>query len=213
MQAFIFDFDGTLADSERCSILATQSAFRTVGLPVPTELDIAYYMDIPIEQSFREMSTKALNEDEFHQLLSIFREAYKNLEADTLTVFPNIPQVLHKLQQLTIKCFVVSSKKSDVLLRNLQSLKIDHYIDGIIGSDYVSHYKPHPESLLLLSERYALRLENCLMIGDAIFDIQMGHSAKTKTCAVTWGSHTKEKLLKEKPTYCIGSVHELLTLI
>lgn len=213
MQAFIFDFDGTLADSEKCSILSTQSAFAKFGLNIPSEQQISYYMGIPIEKSFKEMSETILSEEDFEKLLILFREQYRLLENDTLTVFPSIPQILHTLKQMSINLFVVSSKKTDVLLRNLQALQIDAYFDDFIGSDKVTHYKPHPEGIFILRDQHQLNLTDCLMIGDAIFDIQMGKAASTNTCAVTWGSHTKEKLLFENPTYCIESPNELLTIL
>lgn len=212
MQAFIFDFDGTIADSEKCSILATQSAFDKFGLPIPSEKQIAYYMGIPIEKSFKDMSEVQFTDERFDELLTLFRQEYKKFENEALSVFPGIPQTLLTLKQLNIKCFVVSSKKTDVLQRNLQALNIAEYFHDLIGSDKVSHYKPHPEGIFILRDQYHLDLPNCLMIGDAIFDIQMGKAASTKTCAVTWGSHSREKLLSENPNYCIDQVSELLAL-
>ena len=37
MRAIIFDFDGTLADSGECGLLATQSAFKECNLAIPTK--------------------------------------------------------------------------------------------------------------------------------------------------------------------------------
>ena len=48
----IFDFDGTIADSKECSIVATQKSFKERGLEEPTVNLIEYYMGIPIEKSF-----------------------------------------------------------------------------------------------------------------------------------------------------------------
>ena len=37
---YLFDFDGTLGDSEECSIVATQGAFKEVNLPIPNKNQI-----------------------------------------------------------------------------------------------------------------------------------------------------------------------------
>ncbi|MFF5995090.1 HAD hydrolase-like protein [Lysinibacillus sp. KU-BSD001] len=40
----------------------------------------------------------------------------------------------------------------------------------------------------------------------------MGKAAGCKTCAVTWGSHTKARLLEEQPTFCVDTFEQLLAL-
>jgi phosphoglycolate phosphatase-like HAD superfamily hydrolase len=51
------------------------------------------------------------------------------------------------------------------------------------------------------------------MIGDAEVDILMGKAAGIKTCAVTWGSHTEERLMSTTPDFLVRSVNELLPVI
>lgn len=212
MENYIFDFDGTLADSKLCSILATQEAFMKMNLGKPEQKIIEYYMGIPIEQSFKEMANRELDEDSFARLLKLFRESYKEFEKEYLVAFLNVPNVLKQLKNEGKSLFVVSSKKSDVLARNLENLGIYTYFDDIVGSDKVTHYKPHPEGILKLLELYKLEKTETVMIGDAIFDLQMAKSAGVKSCGVTWGSHNKELLITEEPTYIIDEISQLLHL-
>ena len=208
----IFDFDGTLADSKKCSILATQAAFKACNLPIPEDAVIAHYMGIPIEQSFKEMAQCDLTEQALGELLTTFRSYYKQFENDTLQLFPGMMEVLEQLQKRNVKCFVVSSKKTDVLKRNLATLQIESFFQDCIGSDQVQHYKPHPEGIEILLERFRLEAKDCLMVGDAIFDIEMGQRAGCQTCAVTWGSHSKEMLQSEQPDFVVEQVEDLLSL-
>ena len=212
MKSYIFDFDGTIADSKQCSILATKEAFQILELEIPSIEDIEYYMGIPIEQSFKQMLSEQLDDFMFDRLLDTFRQEYKRFENDSLILFPDMMNVLKELNYQGKQCFVVSSKKTDVLLRNLQTLEIAQFFKDYIGSDQVENYKPHPDGILKLVERYQIEIEDSIMIGDAIFDIQMGKSAGCKTCAVTWGSHAEELLLAESPTFCIHKVSNLLSL-
>lgn len=212
MKSYIFDFDGTIADSKQCSILATKEAFQILDLEIPSIEDIEYYMGIPIEQSFKQMLSKQIDDIKFERLLDTFRQEYKRFENDSLVLFPDMMNVLKELNCQGKQCFVVSSKKTDVLLRNLQTLKIAQFFKDYIGSDQVENYKPHPDGILKLVERYQIDIEDSIMIGDAIFDIQMGKSAGCRTCAITWGSHSEELLLTESPTFCIHKVSNLLSL-
>ena len=114
-------------------------------------------------------------------------------------------QSLSKDKQL----FVVSSKKTDVLIRNLEILDIDHLFTEVIGSDKVNHYKPSPDGINYILNKYQLENEETIYIGDAIFDMQMANSSKVASCAVTWGTHSIEELKSENPTYIIHEVTEL----
>ncbi|WP_267907755.1 HAD family hydrolase [Viridibacillus soli] len=212
MKNYIFDFDGTLADSKQCSVMATQAAFKECGLESPSAKIIEHYMGIPIEVSFKEMAEQPFTEESFELLLQNFREHYKVLENDSLIAFPYIPEMLEQLQQANKQIFVVSSKKSDVLLRNLKTLQIDTYFKDIIGSDKVTHYKPHPAGILKLVDLYQLEKAETIMIGDAIFDLQMAKAAKVSSCGVTWGSHGRDKLLEEQPTFIFDDVQQLLSI-
>lgn len=212
MKTMMFDFDGTLADSGECGLLATQFAFKESGLAVPTKEQIDYYMGIPIEQSFQEMSNNQLDELAFSNLLAQFRQSYQTFEESSLKAFPQMEEVLQELTIQGITLFVVSSKKTNVLLRNLESLNISQYFKAWIGSDQVSHYKPHPEGILNLVEAYQIVPEQSLMVGDAIFDIQMAKAANVQSCAVTWGSHSKTQLEAEAPTFIVDRVKALLAI-
>ncbi|MCJ1662811.1 HAD family hydrolase [Staphylococcus sp. NRL 18/288] len=206
---YIFDFDGTLGDSKECSIVAKQQAFKTFGLNIPTEQDITYYMGIPIEVSFLKMSQRTLSEQEVEQLLTLFRQKYKVYETDYLKPFEYISEVIRLLSEANKKLFVVSSKKTEVLIRNLESIGLYQYITEAIGSDKVKAYKPNPDGILSILNKYNLRPDKAVYIGDAIFDIQMAKAARIDSIAVTWGSHSKEALSNEQPNYVIEEPIEL----
>lgn len=204
----IFDFDGTIADSKECSIVATQKSFKERGLEEPTVNLIEYYMGIPIEKSFSLMSSVDLDDHQLEALIKTFRQNYKDVESSYLKLYKHMTeqlQLLSKDKQL----FVVSSKKTDVLIRNLEILDIDHLFTEVIGSDKVNHYKPSPDGINYILNKYQLENEETIYIGDAIFDIQMANSAKVASCAVTWGTHSIEELKSENPTYIIHEVTEL----
>lgn len=209
-KGLIFDFDGTLGDSRECGILATQKAFSDIGLMIPDEKTIDYYMGIPIEKSFLEMANRQLSEEKLMELLTIFRSHYQFFEEKSLKVFDGIPELLAILKEQGIKCFVVSSKKTDILNRNLKGLGIAAFFAETIGSDKVTHYKPHPEGITIILKNHGLEKDEVRMIGDATFDIEMGQAAGVGTVAVAWGSHTKEALLAVRPDFFIEHPLDLI---
>ncbi|MEK5171400.1 MULTISPECIES: HAD family hydrolase [Staphylococcus] len=204
----IFDFDGTIADSKECSIVATQKSFKERGLEEPTVNLIEYYMGIPIEKSFSLMSSVDLDDHQLEALIKTFRQNYKEVESSYLKLYKHMTEQLQSLSK-DKQLFVVSSKKTDVLIRNLEILDIDHLFTEVIGSDKVNHYKPSPDGINYILNKYQLENEETIYIGNAIFDMQMANSAKVASCAVTWGTHSIEELKSENPTYIIHEVTEL----
>ncbi|MDV4149377.1 HAD family hydrolase [Clostridium sp. AL.422] len=212
MKNYIFDFDGTLADSGSTAIFATQAAFKKVGLIIPSEELIEHYMGIPIEISFRKMANKDFTDKEFEDLLNNFRDNYKKFEIENLRLFTDMDKVLSELYKNEKNLFVVSSKHSTALIRNLEQLKILKYFKGVSGSDNVENFKPAPDGILNILKRFNINKEDTVMIGDATYDLQMGRSADVKSCGVTWGAHKVEELKNENPDYLISDVKEILNL-
>ena len=212
MKNYIFDFDGTLADSGSTAIFATQAAFKNLGLIIPNKELIEHYMGIPIEISFRKMANKDFTEDEFTELLNNFRENYKGFEIENLRLFTDMDKVLNQLYKNEKNLFVVSSKHSTALIRNLEQLNILKYFKGVSGSDNVENFKPAPDGILNILKRFSINKEDTIMIGDATYDLQMGRTAGVKTCGVTWGAHKVEQLEGENPDYLISDVKEILNL-
>lgn len=204
----IFDFDGTIADSKKSSSIATKKAFSEFGLHIPSDTQIEYYMGIPIEKSFDLMSEKSLSENELNQLMELFRRYYKETETLYLNIFDGMTEQLAELHE-KYKLFVVSSKKTDVLKRNLKKLKVEHFFLEVIGSDKVENYKPSPDGIIYILNKYNLHRNQTIYIGDAVFDIKMANNANLDSCAVTWGSHDVEELKRENPTFIITNVHQL----
>ena len=82
-----------------------------------------------------------------------------------------------------------------------------------IGSDTVQHYKPHPEGIRLALAALDGDPAAPLYIGDATTDIEMGHAAGVKTCAVTWGAHDKAALAASAPDFVVEDVAALQRLL
>lgn len=130
---YIFDFDGTLADTKKCGEVATQSAFKACGLTEPSAQDISHYMGIPIEESFLKLADRPLDEATLAKLIDTFRHTYQSIEKDYIYEFAGITEAITSLYNQGKKLFVVSSKKSDVLERNLSAIGLNHLITEAVG--------------------------------------------------------------------------------
>lgn len=204
----IFDLDGTLIDSQDCIVHSVQHAFRSAGLAEPTRDQIVQAMGIPIEVTFPEWSglTDVAN------LLAAYRAEYKVRSETELRVFHGLPQVLATLARKN-RLAIATSKKHSVAKHSLDICEISQHFSMIVGSDDVENFKPHPESIHKILEKFPQKQPtDTWMIGDATTDLIMGEAAGICTCAVTWGSHSTEVLANHDPTSIIHYPTELLWL-
>lgn len=211
MQNFFFDFDGTLADTREVAVTATQKAYAAKHLTVPAADVVASYMGVPIEVSFAKMADQPLDQAALEDLFTEFRRQY-GLADDRIKLFAGMGPTLQALKDRGARLFVVSSKHSTPLKRNLKQIGLDQTFEALCGSDMVAHYKPAPDGILNLIDRFDLDPRDGVMIGDAIYDIQMGHNAHVTTAAAMWGASDPAAVKAEHPTYLLESPKDLLSL-
>ncbi len=86
---YIFDFDGTLADTKKCGEVATQSAFKAWLANESSSKEITHYMGIPIEESFLKLADRPLDEAALAKLIDTFN-IHINLLKRTRLINPRV---------------------------------------------------------------------------------------------------------------------------
>lgn len=81
--------------------------------------------------------------------------------------------------------------------------------DVIVGSDEVTHPKPHPEPVALALWRLGVTPESAVFIGDARHDMECGRAAGVTTAAVLWGPFGRKDLEDLKPDYWLETPTDL----
>lgn len=213
----LFDFDGTLADSACCGVEATQWAFARAGLKVPSAQRIIASMGVPIEVTFREMGADGIDEREFSELLVIFRKRYAEVADTQMKAFDGAVSLLKMLRDQGALVAVVTSKRTEVAIRNARKIGVADLVDVFVGPDMVEKCKPSPDSVHVALESLGRSMqakERVIVVGDSSYDIRMGKAAGVTTCAVTWGAHSCEELSSESPdhlVHCFGELRALLS--
>lgn len=213
LQTILFDFDGTLADSGQCAVIATQQAFREHQLPAPPAAAIVQHMGIPIERCFRSLGAADLDDIAFAALLATFRQHYAAAATSHIHLYPCIADLLAALKAQGRSCGIISSKKAAVLRDNCAQLGIAAQFDVFVGSDDVRHYKPHPEGIERALAVLACPAGRAIYVGDAVSDIAAGRAAGVQTCAVTWGAHDAAALAAATPDFLLTDVADLQRLL
>jgi phosphoglycolate phosphatase/pyrophosphatase PpaX len=206
---FIFDFDGTLGDTKECVVASFQETLKENHLPNAKREQIIYHMGLPLTEVFKKLIKKKLNDVMLNNLVENYRKFYKEFLTQKTLIFPKVAVTLKKLKENGSLCTIATSKKTEFAILSSRYLKIDSYFDMYIGDDLVTQKKPHPEMLLHILKKLQIDVKDAVMIGDSIFDIQMGNAINMDTIAVTWGAHSEELLQQENPAYIIHNFSEL----
>src|SRR5262249_45467043 len=156
---------------------------------------IVSMMGVPVEKSFPLFHGGAVDEELTLKIVNRFRERYTEESKKSLELFPGIAELLPQLKAIGSPIGGVCTKRGPAAIGNMQQLKIDEFIEEVVGAHDVKNPKPDPEPLRVLCRRFGRYPDpSTLVVGDASFDIEMANRAGAYSCAVTWGAHTEKEL-------------------
>lgn len=204
---FLFDFDGTLLDSNHHVIHCFQQAFREVrGIELP-EKTITATFGIPLAQALVDLDPEHADE-----LLRVYR---KHSDAIGLSLLKEIDGARDTLQALhDAGCInaIVTSKKEENARTQMAHIGISDLIDILVGPEKTTAHKPDPAPVLYTLDALGVSADDCLMIGDSPNDILCGKNAHVDTAGVRFTAVDLDSLLATQPTYMISHLSELLPL-
>lgn len=211
VQAIIFDFDYTLADSSRGVIACFNFAFDRLGLPIADDATIRQTIGLTLPDALVMLGGKEYTRytDAFTQL---FMERADEIMADNTQLFEVVPETVETLRDLGIQLGIFSLKYRYRIETVLKREALLDAFEVIIGAEDVSEYKPNPKGLLVAMERLGCVRENCLYVGDSLTDAKTAQRADTDFIAVLSGV-TPRATFEDHDVYAIlGDVSGLLDL-
>ncbi len=207
----IFDFDGTLTDSRRDIAGAQLWALRQLGVHSYREEDLYPLIGKPLHDTFA-----SLLPDHQHgripEAIALYAEYYPPRALDTTVLFPGVRETLTVLRQRGHRLAIASTKKGAGILRATEFFGITAFFDQLQGSDGIP-FKPAPDVLHLILDAQGWDRRETIMVGDTDGDLQAGRAAGVATCAVTYGSLTREQLAAHRPDFFVEHFSELPAVV
>lgn len=205
--AYIFDFDYTLADATEPVVQSFLYALEKMNLEKSSRQDIINTIGIPIGESYT-----ILTGDDSEEGIALFKK-YQKEKSDEITV-PNTvfigdaKEVLQTLKNRGKKIGIVSSRWGQRINDIFENLNSRELIDFIIGTEHVENYKPNPEGLFKMID--IMEVKNPLYIGDSYIDAEAAQNAKIDFVGVTTGTTPREKLESYPHVAVLDDLKELL---
>lgn len=204
---FLFDFDGTLLDSNAHVIRCFQLAFQEVlGVTLPEETITATF-GIPLAEALEDPAPAHAEE-----LLRVYRKHSDACGMSLLHEIDGARAVLEALHAHGCTNAIVTSKKEVNARAQMAHIGIDHLIDLLVGPEKTTAHKPDPAPVRYAINALGADPRDCLMIGDSPNDILCGKNAHIDTAGVRFTAVSLESLEAAQPTYMIDALSELLAL-
>ena len=204
IDTFLFDFDGTVADSIP-GIMATLKKTREV---MGVAYDLNYAKSL-IGTPLVKMGVNLCGEDRAAEFVDTYRMSYLDWGAEMIRYFDGMEDLLKDLNKAGLTCAIVTSKRRDSLDKNLDFLKGHDLFDLLVTKESTDFFKPHPAPVEYALTGLNTDAKRAVMIGDTHYDIECGRGAGVHTIGVTWGAEPEQELLKSHPDDIARTPEEL----
>jgi HAD superfamily hydrolase (TIGR01549 family) len=207
--AVIFDLDGTLADTLPTVVrVFNQLVAARIGREMSLA-DLLPYFGPPeteiIRCFFPGEEEHRVAAEEFHRL--------SRADGEMIKPFAGIRELLTELRGDGLKLAVYSGAGTEAARIRLTHAGLLGFFDEVLGGDQVTHYKPHPEGVIKLIERFGVEPQATIFVGDTTADIAAGRGAGTVVAAVTWGAGEREALAAAGPDFLVDNPEALSAAI
>lgn len=203
----VFDWDGTLMDSEARIVACLRAAVLDLGLPDRDSQDFRNIIGLGLAEAVN-MLYPGAEASLLQGLTDRYRYHYLIADPTPSQLFSGAAETVKSLAEKGYFLAVATGKGRRGLDKVLGETGLREYFDATRCSDE-TFSKPHPRMLLEIMDQLGTEPEETLMIGDSEYDMLMARNAKTDALAVSYGVHEPERLLKHGPLGIIDAISEL----
>ena len=172
--AYLFDCDGTIADSMPLHLLAWNTALEPAGAHFQEDLFYAW----------AGRSTERIVDDLNSQfgLQMDYQEISERKEQAYFAVLPQIQPIAGVVAHIheaypRIPLAVVSGSPRDSVMTTLRHFQLEGYFRCVVGAEDYQNGKPAPEPFLLAAQILGVSPHRCLVFEDAELGIQSAKAA------------------------------------
>ena len=210
MAAIVFDFDGTLGNSLRGILETAHEVLRRMHWPTVDDQALIATIGLPLRENFTRGA--GMNDEDADRATQMYREIFDTVGAPAIELFPGVRETLAELSRRGIPMAIASSRGQRSLEMLVRKLEIDSFIppERCFGLEKAARPKPAPDLMYVILGSLGVRPEETLVVGDTVFDIEMGRNAGCHTCAVSYGTQSADILAGACPDYIIDDLRKLL---
>ncbi len=205
----VFDWDGTLMDSQAQIVNCMQSAIGELDLESRSNEQITNIIGLGLEEAIIQlyplMEMKLVT-----TTAQTYREHYLFKDKTPSPLFNGVEGVLTNLRDRGYDLAIATGKSRRGLDKGLSETDLHDYFPITRCADE-TRSKPHPQMLEEILVDHNIDASKALMIGDSEYDLQLANNTKVDGLAVSYGVHGLMRLLKQDPVGFIDKIEQLPT--
>ncbi len=207
----IFDWDGTLIDSEARIIESMQMASRQAGLTPADDDAIRSIIGLELGQAIKQLY-HGIPDEGVDKVADDYREHYMHYSEVVTPLFDGVVETLTLLKNKGYEMAVATGKGRQGLNHAMEEANLHSYFTTTRCANE-TRSKPHPLMLEEILDELKLKSTDAVMIGDTRYDLSMAQAANMAAVAVSYGVQKKHELLQYNPIACIDCITALPTII
>lgn len=188
-----FDFNGTIIDDLKLCYDLLNEFLEGQG---KQKISLERYKDIfrfPIKEYYK-LAGIDFDMESYESLSIKFIKKYQPASLKCGLYSAVIP-TLEKLNELGIKCYIISASEKNNLIEQCQSYDIVKYFVDILGIENI-HAKSKVDIAVNYINEKAINKEEVIFIGDTLHDVEVANAMGVKPILVSCG-HQSVKVLNE----------------
>lgn len=206
-ELIVFDWDGTLMDSQARIVACIQAAFADAGQEVPTLEAASDIIGLGLSEAMGRLLPGG-DAETCAVVVAHYRRHFLTGDRAHSELFPGARETLEALAELGYLLAVATGKSRVGLDRELERTGLGALFHATRCADE-TRSKPHPEMLLALTDELGVRPEAALMVGDTEYDLLMAANARALSLALCHGVHAADRLLACGPLACLESLPDI----
>ena len=164
---YLFDFDGTLADSGEGIRKSVAYSLEKMNWEVPSREVLNSFIGPPLHGSYVRLG---MTEAEAERAVALYRERYTETGIFETQVYPGIAQMLRRLRRGGAYVAVASGKPEVMLKRVLAHFGLDQYLNASVGVS-LDRRDADKRDLIMRALPEGADLSRACMVGDRCFDM------------------------------------------
>ncbi|QJQ96385.1 MULTISPECIES: HAD family hydrolase [Halomonadaceae] len=205
----IFDWDGTLMDSEARIVACMQAAALDVQWGALSREAVRDIIGLGLPEAIARLCPGIASE-QADALRSRYSHHFVAAEQTPLSFFPGVEAGVARLRESSsLRLAVATGKSRRGLERVFAANGSGAWFHASRTADE-TRSKPHPQMLEELLAETGVDVSEALMVGDTEYDLEMARALGMDRVAVTYGVHERARLAACAPIFSTDAFPELI---
>lgn len=206
LKCVLFDFDGTLADTEETYIRLDAEALRTYGIE-PTEEDMTLFPGAICGVAGKAVLNRYGLDTTPEEFRARRGEPDKIYREWPLEAHDGALELLDRVKEMGFLCGVVSTTGCANVVCAMNRLGITSFVDIIIANEMVEKHKPEPDPYLAALNVLGLDVSEAMAVEDSTVGIQAAKNAGLYTVAFASSPLGQDSSIADE---VVGSLREIV---